>query len=103
MTTSTLRTGSLKVYRRHHCTRAHRTNQVFARCIWKWAHWVAGEGQFASVSRCRGTTVALYERLEHAEQAKRVIDSSACGGACSRRHEIVRLDLANAIGEGRRR
>jgi hypothetical protein len=81
----------LKIYRAHNCTRTHRDPRTLARCIWRRSHWVLGNGAYASVSRCRGTTVVLHPTAEQAETAKRVIDATACGGACVRRHEVIGL------------
>jgi hypothetical protein len=83
----------VKTYNRHRCERAHRSYRTMASCVWPWAHWVIGDGPYASVSRCRGTTIALWPTPDAAEEAKRTIDALACGGACSRRHDVIRLDL----------
>lgn len=80
-------------YRRHNCDRRHRLYRAMANCIWPRAHWIIGEGPYASVSHCRGTTVELHQTAESAEKAKRTIDASACGGACSRRHKVIALVL----------
>lgn len=92
----------MKTYRRHRCERTHRTTRTFARCLWPRAHWILGDGQYASVSYCRGVTTVLHATAEQAEAAKRVIDATACGGACSRRHDVIRLDLGRtAVTAGR--
>jgi hypothetical protein len=41
-------------------------------------------------------TVMLFETLAEAKTAKALIDNTACGGRCSRQHEIVNLDRPRA-------
>lgn len=83
----------MKTYRRHNCERKHRTYSTVARCIWPHACWVDGEGPYATLAWCRVLTVQLHRTIAEARSAKRVIDSSACGGRCrgQRGHEIVML------------
>lgn len=84
----------MKTYRQHYCGRTHRTFGTLARCIWRRAVWVTGNGPYATVARCRVLTVQLHPTQEAAEAAKRVIDSSGCGGACpcnGNGHDLVRL------------
>jgi hypothetical protein len=96
---------SVKVYRQHQCGKRHRTYTAFAKCAWKKKGillQVFGEGEYASVSRCcdsynipsyrRTITVYLYESAEAAQQAKALIDSTACGGLCRKLHEVVRVE-----------
>ena len=85
----------MKTYRRHACDRAHRSQITFARCTFRYAHWVTGyiHGAYASVSRCRGTTVILWDTPEQAANAKTTIDATGCGGACVRRHEVIHLEV----------
>jgi len=87
----------VKRYRNHRCERIHRDPRVMARCIWNRAHWMLGNGHYATVSRCRGTTVALWATVEEAEAAKAAIDALACGGACVRRHEVIQLEMPSAV------
>jgi hypothetical protein len=82
----------VKVYRRHCCERSHRTYRTLAKCIWRRAAWIAGEGPFALLAWCRALTVTLHATHDDALEAKRTIDLSACGGRCTGRHEIIRLD-----------
>lgn len=82
----------MKTYRRHNCTRTHRTYTTLAKCIWPRALWIHGNGPYASVARCgRGTTVALYPNAQDAHDAKALIDNTGCGGLCQRRHEVIHL------------
>ncbi|MEU5624243.1 hypothetical protein [Streptomyces tendae] len=82
----------MKTYRRHNCTRTHRTWTTLAKCIWPRATWIHGNGPYASVARCgRGTTVQLCTSPEDAQEMKDAIDSTGCGGRCMRRHELIQL------------
>ncbi|MFD0225168.1 hypothetical protein ACWGPD_11150 [Streptomyces hirsutus] len=95
----------LKVYRRHHCERRHRTYETFARCVWKNAIWVRAFDQgthlpYALVSDCRKPylygdqrTVSLWASQESAELQKVWIDRTGCGGGCYRDHEVIRLGM----------
>jgi hypothetical protein len=70
--------------------------RAIARKRWREAIWISGDGRFASVSHCReAPTVELHKTRADAECAKRIIDSSDCGGACRRDHEIVELPQTN--------
>jgi hypothetical protein len=83
----------IKTYRLHHCEQQHRSHLAMAGCIWKRAVWVHGEGQYALVARCQVLTVTLYPTPEAAGCALEFIDGIGCGHACTRRHEIVQLQL----------
>lgn len=85
-------TPTILTYRRHNCTRRHRTYRTFAKCIWPRAHWISGNGPYAVAAHCRGTTVTLHADLETAEAALRAIDGGGCGGRCKRHHKLVRLE-----------
>ncbi len=82
-----------KIYRQHNCTKNHRTYRTTAQCIWKRAEWVTGEGPYAVLAHCRVLTLTLHDTAEKAEASKAVIDSTACGGMCSGRHEVVQVML----------
>ncbi len=82
------------------CGRRHVSWHTLARCRWRRAVWVAGEGRYASVSLCghsvgRGrmvyTTVELHPTRESAERAKAIIDRLGCGGRCCRDHFVTDL------------
>lgn len=79
------------VYREHNCWSRHRTWRKTAECIWPRAVWVTGEGRFALLARCHVLTVTLWETPEEAEERKRFIDRTACGGRCHRDHKIIEL------------
>ncbi|MFD9616668.1 hypothetical protein ACFWB2_05155 [Streptomyces virginiae] len=97
-------TPPLKVYRQHYCERNHRSYRTFAQCAFSSADWVkafdAGdELPYALVTYCRKNyrfgdqrKVSLWTSRENAEIGKEGIDRSGCGGGCSRRHEIIRLE-----------
>jgi len=53
-----------------------------------------GRGEFALIAWCRVPTITLYLEIEDAVKEKAMIDSTGCGGACSRRHEIIHIDLS---------
>lgn len=83
----------MKTYRRHYCSQRHRLYSTMAKCIWHHAVWVVGEGPYALLAHCRGTTVSLWTEQEDALSSKEFIDRLGCGGRCHRDHEIVRLEL----------
>lgn len=84
--------ATLVIYRRHNCTRRHRTHRTFAKCIWPRAVWISGNAPLAVIAYCRDTTITLHHDLESARDALAVIDSTGCGGRCSRHHKLVRLE-----------
>lgn len=65
---------------------------------WPNAEWITGEGKFAVLAHCRRLTVTLWPNIEKAEEAKQRIDETACGGHCTRDHEIV--DLSKSLNPG---
>lgn len=77
--------------RRHKCGVQHRTHKVWARCHFRARGWVSGEGRWAVLSRCRTWTVSLHETHADALASLAWIDQLACGGACTRSHELWRL------------
>ncbi|MFC8464791.1 hypothetical protein [Streptomyces sp. NPDC057250] len=95
----------LKVYRLHHCGRAHRTYLTFARCVWKNALWVhptehSENLPYALVSNCQKPylsgdqrTVTLFGTRENADKQLEWIDRTGCGGGCYRAHEVIRLKM----------
>ncbi|MFI6061188.1 hypothetical protein [Streptomyces sp. NPDC051286] len=95
----------LKVYRRHHCNRQHRTHETFAKCVWRNAIWVrafepGNDLPYALVSNCRKPylsgdqrIVSLWGSQGRAELQKEWIDRTGCGGGCYRAHEVIRLEM----------
>jgi len=86
----------MKTYSRHNCSAAHRTYRTFAECAIRRTAWVQGSGPIALIAWCRVPTVTLHATVEAAEAAKSFIDQYKCGGMCTGRHEIVRLDCPSA-------
>jgi hypothetical protein len=82
-----------ETWRHHNCTASHRTANRFMRCAIPGAAWVLGEGEWALIAWCRTPTVTLWDTLEEAEQSRAWLDRWACGGACVRNHDIVRLQI----------
>lgn len=82
----------MKTYRRHGCTRRHRTYRTLATCMLPTAAWIVGEGPFAVIAWCGTPTVSLHRDESDARQAFDFIDAHGCGGRCTRHHEIVRLE-----------
>jgi hypothetical protein len=65
-----------------------------ARRRWgKKASWIQGDGQYALLAHCRELTVTLYPTRAEAEKQKEFIDSMACGGYCTKDHEIIDLGI----------
>jgi hypothetical protein len=79
------------------CRRCHRTWHALASCIWQEAAWVVGDRVprqgpcYAVLARCGALTVTLWPSLAEAEERRRIITSTGCGGCCRRAHSIVRL------------
>lgn len=71
------------------CGKMHRTFKAVAKCRWA-THRVTGDGPWASFSAC-ARTIKLFATRAEAEQMKAVIDSSTCGGRCTKRHWVTRL------------
>ncbi|GAI92523.1 unnamed protein product [marine sediment metagenome] len=59
----------------------------------KKAAWIHGDGQFALLAWCRVLTVTLYTTRTEAEEQKKEIDRTACGGLCTGDHEIIDLSI----------
>jgi hypothetical protein len=85
----------MKTYRRHNCTRHHRSHHTLANCIWPHALWITGNGCYATVSHCgRGITVQLHQTVDDARIALAAIDIGGCGGRCTDRHEVIDISPA---------
>lgn len=87
-------------YKRHNCTRSHRTFAAFAKCVWPRATSISGEGEWATIASCRPGTwqVELHATERKAREALALIRGSGCGGACrlgaaeaAGRHKLIRL------------
>ena len=62
------------------------------RLLCKRSGWIEGTGRYASLSLCRVPTVERHDHIEDAIQAKRRIDTSACGGGCRKWHAVLDLE-----------
>jgi hypothetical protein len=60
----------------------------------KEAESIHGDGQFALLAWCRVLTVTLWQTREEAEEQKKFIDRTGCGGFCSGDHEIIDLNIS---------
>lgn len=81
------------VYRRHNCTKKHRTARTFMKCAIRRAVWIWGEGEYALIAWCGVPTVMLHETREQAEWSEEQIDRYGCGHECDGRHIIVRAKI----------
>ena len=64
--------------------------RTWAHRVWPDHEWIAGEGDFASVSFCPpGVTVVLCGTREDAARQVAFINGNGCGGRCTKAHRIV--------------
>jgi hypothetical protein len=91
---SPLRVAQTKVYKRHYCTRQHRSHRAVAACIWPRHEWIIGDGAYACLAWCGTLTITLWRTAEAAYEARRACDRTGCGHACYGRHEVIMIDLA---------
>jgi len=56
---------------------------AFARCVWKRAAWVDGDGPYALLAHCRVLTLTLRPAEAEAEASKRIFDLDACEGSAT--------------------
>ena len=85
----------MKVYRAHNCGRRHQAWPALARCMWRHAAWISGDGPWAVIAWCGVASVSLHEDPDAADLAIERVDATGCGSQCTGRHELVRL----AFGE----
>jgi len=64
----------MTTHRRHRCKRRHRSYRTLAKCIWRRAQWVKGEGPYAVLYHLGGLTVSLHEREVGAEAMARILE-----------------------------
>lgn len=83
----------MKTYRHCYCESKHRTYETKAKCLWKRQYWIDGDGPYALLAHCRVLTITLHKTQESAEADKELIDRTACGGMCNKRHEIIKIDF----------
>jgi hypothetical protein len=64
-----------------------------ARKRWPDAISISGNGRYATIAACNGsTTVCLWRTSREARAAKQMIDSTGCGGRCHKSvHSIADL------------
>lgn len=80
----------MKTYRRHNCSRTHRSAKTFMACAIPHHAWIRGDGPYAVISWCHNQpTISLWDSLAEADRSKAFIDNTRCGGKCSYRHELV--------------
>lgn len=84
----------VKTYRQHRCSSNHRSARTFLNCAIPRAAWIQGSGDYALIAWCRVPTISLWSNPEDAAPAMSMIAATGCGGRCSGRHELVRIDLA---------
>ena len=53
------------------------------------AAWIRGNGRYALVAFCRHATVSLHETEESAQEQKKIIDETGCGGFCVNAHKVI--------------
>lgn len=87
----------MKTYRRHHCSRAHRTAETFLRCAIRGTAWIEGDGEFALVAWCRQPTITLFGDPAGAETQLRTLNATGCGGRCIARHEVIAVWLEPSV------
>ncbi len=78
----------------HRCPTAHRTWAAAARCQWKRAVWVTGEGCWGVHAPCgHGATITLHADYYAAADALGFIDRLGCGHSCQpRTHVLFQMD-----------
>lgn len=74
----------------------HRTDAAEAKCIWRYAEWIAGSGRWATLAGCGVLTVVLHESKAKALASLAAIDTYGCGHRCPvnvewKRHRLVYL------------
>jgi hypothetical protein len=85
-----------------HCGRLHRSWARLTECVFR-PEWVVGEGEWGSFAWCpRGLTVVLHRTREAAEESRRQVDQTRCGGLCVGNHTVEHVaDLAAGRGGAR--
>ncbi|OAV63122.1 hypothetical protein [Enteractinococcus helveticum] len=84
----------MKIYRKHYCLKQHKTARTFLKCAIPRNAWISGTGNIAVIAWCRVPTITLWGNEVDAYRAKKMIDDSACGGNCNRRHDIVKVEIS---------
>jgi hypothetical protein len=79
----------MSTYRRHHCTHTHRTHHATAKCIWRNAEWIKGEGPYAVLAYCSVLTITLHATEQSANDAINEIGETGCGEKCEGEHSLT--------------
>ena len=87
----------MKTYRNHRCSKQHRTPATFLRCALPTLAWCQGVGDYAVVAWCRVPTVTLWPTPTLADSALRELDALRCGGRCTGRHEVIKIDIGEEV------
>lgn len=74
----------------------HRSRNAEARCLFRYAAWVSGEGRWATLAGCGVLTIILHNSEDQARLALGFIDAYGCGHRCPvgkpwQRHRLVFL------------
>jgi hypothetical protein len=64
---------------------------TMVRQLYPSAVWVMGQGEYATLARCRYLTIMLHPTEEQAQHELDVINKTGCGGDCINDHELVNL------------
>lgn len=99
--------GSIKTYRRHYCSKKHRTYSGAAKCLWsRNVFRIEGDGPYVLVHWTRDNarpwkTGRIIELYETEEDLARVVGYHATGSCCGscRGYETVKIDLESIRGD----
>lgn len=74
----------------------HRTRNAEARCLYRYAAWVSGEGRWATLAGCGVLTIKLHRTENEARLALGFLHAYGCGHRCAKksrwqRHRLVYL------------
>lgn len=83
----------MKTYKNHRCSRQHREAGTFLKCALPTLAWVQGAGVYAVIAWCKVPTVTLWPTPTLAGSALRELNAIRCGGRCTNRHEVIRVDV----------
>jgi hypothetical protein len=80
------------------CGRRHRTRARLAECLFD-PEWVIGEGPWGCFAwRPRGLTIVLHRTRPEADESKRRVDETRCGGCCVADHTVKHVAEAARRG-----
>lgn len=88
---------TVKTYRQHRCSAHHRTHRTAARCIFRRAAWILGDGPFAVIAWCNVPTISLHSNPDAARGALETVNATGCGGRCQHRHDLVLIALDKLV------